>query len=66
MADLSGDCCVTVPTGDTKEMAKVVMELVENPDKYETLRLRAHSWAKDHDINWHVGELKKLYFPENG
>lgn len=66
MADLSGDCCVTVPTGDAEGMAKAVQGLVENPVRYEALRLCGHAWAKDHDLNWHVGELIKLYFPGKG
>lgn len=63
MADLSGDCCVTVRPGDAEALAREVIDLVNNPAKYDSYRQRAHQWASSHDINWHVDNLLALYFP---
>ncbi len=65
MADLSEECCVTVPPGDVDGMVEAIEGLIKDQSRYEAIRHRAYDWAKAHDINWHVAELKKVYFPES-
>jgi glycosyltransferase involved in cell wall biosynthesis len=61
MADLSGHYCITVPTGAYQQLAEEVLTLIQNPSKYDTIRQKAYEWIKNHDLSWHVKELKQVY-----
>lgn len=62
MSDLSGRCCITVDPGDYNQLAKEVIMLMQNEDRYHQLRQQAHDWVAEHDMQWYIDQLGKLYF----
>jgi len=55
------DCCVSVEVGDYKSLAQKTMELINDPERMNELRMKAHHWTIQHDINWTVSKYLSLY-----
>ena len=61
MADLSDQCCLTVPLRDFQGLAVKVTELLNSPSLQNNLRKNAHEWASTHSLTWTVDQYKMLY-----
>jgi glycosyltransferase involved in cell wall biosynthesis len=61
MSDLSGTCCVTVPTKDPEALASVVLELLSNEEKINMLRANAYHWSANNDMEHSAKELSTIY-----
>lgn len=54
-------CCISVPLRDFEKLAHEVLKLLKDPERMNTLRDNARSWASTHSIHWTVAKIKKLY-----
>ena len=61
MADLSGNCCITVPPGDHEALAKNAIALLNDPIKMNMLRDNGYHWSKQNTLDSSVHELCKIY-----
>jgi glycosyltransferase involved in cell wall biosynthesis len=61
MADLSGECCVTVPPQDYQGLANNVLVLLKNTKEMERLRSNGLKWVDNHNLLWAIKEYEKLY-----
>ncbi len=55
------DCCVSVDVGDYKGLAQKTIELVQDPDRMNDMRMKASHWTSQHDIIWTAKKLMDLY-----
>jgi glycosyltransferase involved in cell wall biosynthesis len=58
--DLPG-CCVSVDVGDYKSLAEKTIALIDDPERMNEIRMQAHHWTVQHDINWTAAKLIGLY-----
>lgn len=63
MADLSGECCITVMTKDHVALADEVVKLINNPDEQAKLRANAFRWVQSHSLQWTTQQYLDLYRP---
>jgi glycosyltransferase involved in cell wall biosynthesis len=61
LSDLSGECCLTVPTRDPDALARAVLDLFCDPDKMELLRENAYRWSLHHSLDNCCKEILSLY-----
>lgn len=61
IADLSPQCCISVPIGDYVGLAKEVIQLVHNEEQYHKIQKRARNWAQHHTIDWTCRQFEKMY-----
>ena len=61
LADLSGECCLTVAPRDFDGLSKQVLKLLESNSLQEKLRVNAYAWTKEHSLSWTVEQYKALY-----
>ena len=61
MSDLAGTHCLTVEPGNDRQLAETIMELINDPLRYEQLRESAYEWIKNHDADYYVAQIAELY-----
>jgi glycosyltransferase involved in cell wall biosynthesis len=61
MADLAGECCVTVSPGDHVRLAEKALQLVRDETEQVRLRTNARKWVEAHDLQWTVRQYVALY-----
>ena len=61
MADLSGECCITVPPKAYDRLAQQVLQLIAQPDKQKQLRSAAQEWVNTYSLKWTVQQYLILY-----
>jgi len=61
MADLSGECCITVSVRDYQLLAHNVLELIRTPSEQERLRTNALKWVNMHSLQWTTDQYFGLY-----
>lgn len=61
LADLSGECCVTVPPGNASMLAAAILEILKNEKENIRLMKNAFAWSKEHDLEWTATEHRKIY-----
>jgi glycosyltransferase involved in cell wall biosynthesis len=54
-------CCVSVETGNYKELASSVLQLLADSSRIEELRDNARKWAESHSMAWTVKKFSELY-----
>jgi len=59
--DFPSTCCITAAVGDHEALAREIVSLAGDPDKFQRIRTAAHRWVSEHDINWYLSELKNIY-----
>jgi phenylacetate-CoA ligase len=60
-ADLGDEHCVTAPPGDAAGLARAILAVMREPERYARLRSQAYAWSGVHDLRWMVGQHAKLY-----
>ncbi len=63
MADLSGECCITVRTKDHITLADEVVRLVNSSGEQARLRANAFRWVQSHSLQWTTQQYLDLYRP---
>ena len=53
--------CVAVDIGNFQELARQVLELLEDQPRMEEMRMHALDWALGHSIGWTAEHTKRLY-----
>ena len=61
VADLEGTGAVAVPPEDPQALADAVIMLMNDPERWRTLRSAAASWATQHSAAWTAAEFSKMY-----
>ena len=61
MHDLSGECCITVPTRDPDALAAAVLKLLRDKEMMDTLRKNAHAWSEKNNLDRCCEALMDLY-----
>lgn len=61
MADLSNECCITVPPKDHDALASAVTQLLNDQIKMNSLLENAKGWANEHDLRWTANQYKRIY-----
>lgn len=61
LADLAGECCVTVPTGDSKALASKVIETLADQNSCDRLLAKSKEWLLLHDLAWTASRYKEIY-----
>ncbi|MBY0432700.1 MAG: glycosyltransferase family 4 protein [Cyclobacteriaceae bacterium] len=61
LADLSNECCTTVPVRDHEALAALVIELLNNPQERERLRTNARKWTEQYSLEWTANQYEQLY-----
>ncbi|MBA4144895.1 MAG: hypothetical protein C0523_03965 [Cytophaga sp.] len=61
MADLSGECCVTVTTKEYATLADEVVRLINSPAEQIRLRANARNWVETHSLSWTTQQYLNLY-----
>lgn len=55
------ECCVGVNVGDYRALAEETIAIINNPEKLNDIRMKAHAWTLTHDIVWTSNALMDLY-----
>ena len=53
--------CVCVEVGDYKSLAKNVLALLNDTERMNDHRTKAHRWANEHSLQWTVSRMIELY-----
>lgn len=61
LADLAGECCITVPTGDSKALASKVIETLADQNSCDRLLAKSKEWLLLHDLAWTASRYKEIY-----
>jgi len=61
LADLGPERAVLVDAGDNMGLAREVLKLRSDPERYNRLRDGACQWIQSHDLAWTVEELSRAY-----
>ncbi len=61
IADLSGDCTISSPVGDSEGLAKNVINLLNNPTSYHEYVRKGLAWSEKHTIDWTANEFGDVY-----
>ena len=61
MNDLSGECCLTVPIKEPEALASVVLELLNNYEKMDKLRLDAYRWTENNSLENCTNRFRDIY-----
>lgn len=61
LSDLSGECCVTVPTKDPGALASAVVDLLRNKERMDMLRENGYRWSRHHSLDNCSREIMELY-----
>lgn len=61
LADLAGNCCLTVRPRDAEGLARLVLNLLEDPQTIKRLRENGHQWTIQHDLQWTTQCHEKIY-----
>ncbi len=55
------DCCVSVTVKNYQALAGHILLLIKDREKIKLIQERANHWATNHDLDWTVRELVRLY-----
>ena len=61
IADLEDECTLAIDVKDAENLAKKVINLLENPQKFTELQANGLAWAREHDLDWTVGKYQELF-----
>lgn len=61
MADLAGECCLTVPPMDARGLADTVVNIIANPAEMKRLRTTGRAWTEAHDLLWTAARYREIY-----
>jgi glycosyltransferase involved in cell wall biosynthesis len=61
LSDLSGECCVTVPTKDPGALASAVLDLLRNKERMDLMRENGYRWSRHHSLDNCSREIMELY-----
>ena len=61
IADLSDDGAVSVETSAYEDLAKKVLDLLDDRERFEAIRLNAIKWASTYDAEWTASQFVHLY-----
>jgi glycosyltransferase involved in cell wall biosynthesis len=61
LADLDGECCLTVPTGDSQALAKKVIETLPDKECCQRLLEKSKEWITQHDLVWTTNRYQQIY-----
>jgi glycosyltransferase involved in cell wall biosynthesis len=61
MADLSGQCCITVAPGDYKALAENVLALLTDNERMDALRENGYTWSRQNSLATCVVALRNIY-----
>jgi len=61
MADLAGQCCITVPIQDDKALAAQIINLLNNKQKQMQMRSSGLQWSKTYSLSWTCRQYATLY-----
>ncbi len=61
IADLTNDGAVSVETGNYEDLAKEVLNLLSNRERFEAIRSNAINWASTYDADWTASQFVRLY-----
>ena len=60
MYDIGSDVGIVANCRDYETIAEKVLDLYNRPEEWEKKRMAAYQWAKSHDLNWTVQQLKSV------
>jgi glycosyltransferase involved in cell wall biosynthesis len=60
-ADLGDEYCVTAPLRDAAGLARAILGVIREPERYAQLCTQAYAWSAAHDLRWMVEQHKNLY-----
>lgn len=55
------DHCVAVPVGDAAALAAETLQLLEDPERMQSQRAKAYTWARHHSMAWTISRFKETY-----
>jgi len=61
LSDLGDEKAVTVDIGDYNSLAKEVLKLINDKNRYKQIRQNAFNWAEQYSAEWTAGKYKSLY-----
>ncbi len=61
LADLSGECCLTVPPRDAEGLSTAAVTLLSSEEKMNRLRMNAFHWTKKNNLERSVKDLLTIY-----
>lgn len=61
IADLDQNCAVSVAPGDYENLAREALSLLNDRERFETIRLSALNWASTYDADWTASQFTCLY-----
>ncbi len=62
ISDLGEARAGLAPPGDAGALAREVTALLEQPDRYASIRAGALAWAREHDLHWTINRFRELYY----
>lgn len=60
-ADLGDEHCITAAPGDAPGLARAILGVIREPERYAHLCTKAYAWSVVHDLRWVVEQHKNLY-----
>jgi len=61
MNDLSGECCITVPIREPEVLASAVLDLLNDDEKMDRLRLNAYKWSETNSLENCTNRFRDSY-----
>ncbi len=61
LADLAGECCITVPIGNSQALANKVIETLADQNCCDHLLAKSREWLLRHDLAWTANRYKEIY-----
>ena len=60
-ADLGEEFCILSDVGDSGCLARKIMEVVSDNDRFEYLRSNGRRWSTQYDVNWTAAKYQDIY-----